>query len=319
MSKKTIVWIILAASLILFGAIIFGGAMTMINWNFKKLTTDKYEDKEFILSESYKNISVKTNVSDVVLVPSDDGKVVCTERKNLKYSVSVKEEALVIELVDTRKWYDHIGIFFGSQKITLYIPEGEYGALTVKSSTGDVNIPKEFKFESVDIIQNTGDVTSYASVNGSVKIKATTGDVKLECITAGSLDLSVSTGKITVNDVNCAGNVKINVTTGKTVMTNVNCASLKSNGNTGEISLSNVVATESFDIERSTGDIKLDRCDAAEILIETDTGDVRGSLTSDKVFITETDTGSVNVPKSVTGGKCEITTDTGDIKITVVK
>ena len=38
---------------------------------------------------------------------------------------------------------------------------------------------------------------------------------------------------------------------------------------------------------------------------------------SAKVFITETDTGKVEVPKSVTGGRCEIETDTGDIQITV--
>lgn len=319
MSKKTIVWLIVAASLILFGAIIFFGAMTVLKWDFKKLSTDKYEDKDYTITESYRNISVKTNVADVVFVPSDEHRVTCTERKNLKYSVSVKDETLIIECVDTRKWYNHIGIFFGSQKITVYIPQGEYGALSVKSSTCDVNVPKDFKFESIDIVQDTGNVTSYASAIGAVKIKTSTGDIKVEGITAGSLDLSVSTGKITVSDVNCTGNVKINVTTGKTVMTNVTCTSLKSDGDTGSISLSNVIATESFDIERSTGDVKLDRCDAAEIFIETDTGDVEGSLISDKVFITETDTGSVNVPKSVTGGRCEITTDTGDIKIKVVE
>ena len=42
-----------------------------------------------------------------------------------------------------------------------------------------------------------------------------------------------------------------------------------------------------------------------------------GSLLSDKVFITETDTGNVNIPKTTDGGKCEIKTDTGDIKIKI--
>ena len=50
---------------------------------------------------------------------------------------------------------------------------------------------------------------------------------------------------------------------------------------------------------------------------DTDTGDVKGSLLSEKIFIPTTDTGDVDVPKTVTGGRCEITTDTGDIKITV--
>ena len=81
--------------------------------------------------------------------------------------------------------------------------------------------------------------------------------------------------------------------------------------------LKNVIANEKFDIERSTGDVKLELCDAAEILIRTDTGSVTGSLMSDKVFIVSADTGRVNVPKTTSGGVCQITTDTGDIRITI--
>ena len=95
------------------------------------------------------------------------------------------------------------------------------------------------------------------------------------------------------------------------------CKNLITRGNTGDVSLENVIATEMFSIERSTGDVRFTDCDAAEICVKTDTGDVTGSFLSDKIFITNTDTGSVNVPKTVIGGKCEITTDTGDIKITI--
>ena len=44
---------------------------------------------------------------------------------------------------------------------------------------------------------------------------------------------------------------------------------------------------------------------------------VGGTLLSDKVFITDTTTGDVDVPKTTTGGKCEITTTTGDIEIDI--
>jgi DUF4097 and DUF4098 domain-containing protein YvlB len=91
-----------------------------------------------------------------------------------------------------------------------------------------------------------------------------------------------------------------------------------SNGSTGNISLSNVIAAEGFSIERSTGDVKLDCSDAMTIDIETDTGDVEGSVLTDKIFITRTDTGRVRVPDSASGGRCELTTDTGDIRISIV-
>jgi len=51
--------------------------------------------------------------------------------------------------------------------------------------------------------------------------------------------------------------------------------------------------------------------------METDTGDIRGSLLSSKVFLADSGTGKVDVPKTVTGGKCQVHTDTGDIKITI--
>ena len=88
-----------------------------------------------------------------------------------------------------------------------------------------------------------------------------------------------------------------------------------SSGSTGDISLNSVIAVEKFSVERSVGDVKFISCDAAEIYVKTDTGDITGNLLSNKVFITHTATGNVDVPKTAEGGRCEITTDTGDIKI----
>jgi tRNA pseudouridine55 synthase len=51
--------------------------------------------------------------------------------------------------------------------------------------------------------------------------------------------------------------------------------------------------------------------------VKTDTGDVTGSLLTGKTFIPHSDTGKVVLPDSTLGGRCEITTDTGDIRITV--
>jgi len=107
------------------------------------------------------------------------------------------------------------------------------------------------------------------------------------------------------------------VTTGDVSLQNVACKKLISNGDTGEVELTNVIATEKFLIKRSTGDVTLKKCDGLEITIETDTGDVTGSLLSAKTFDVKTDTGDVKIPADGNGGVCKITTDTGDIKIVV--
>lgn len=84
-----------------------------------------------------------------------------------------------------------------------------------------------------------------------------------------------------------------------------------------EYSLKHVITADRFSIERSTGDVKFEGCDAAELYVKTTTGSVSGTLLTDKVFLTDTKTGSVDVPGTVTGGRCEIRTNTGDIKVKI--
>ena len=81
-----------------------------------------------------------------------------------------------------------------------------------------------------------------------------------------------------------------------------------------------IISSEKLNISRSTGDVTFDGCDASTLLIVTDTGDVTGRLLSGKLFVYKTDTGDVDLPKSTNGGgRCEITTDTGDIRISVIQ
>jgi len=299
MNKKTKAWLMTGAILAVAGCLLFCGVMMALNWDFSKLSTVKYETNRYTLDSDFTDLSVITDTADLVLIPSQNGKteVICYEQVNAKHSVSVKDGSLVIQMVNAKKWYEHIGISFSKPKITLSIPQGEYGNLSIKSSTGDVEIPKDYGFASMDITGSTGNVTGFASVSGDVKIKTSTGNIRLENLSAGTLNLSVSTGKVTVQDVTCKN--------------------LITDGATGKVSLQNVIAEERLFIERNTGSVSLIKCDAGEIKIETNTGNVTGSLLTDKIFFTKTDTGRVNVPHSTTGGRCEISTDTGNIEIQV--
>lgn len=102
----------------------------------------------------------------------------------------------------------------------------------------------------------------------------------------------------------------------RATLTDLSCQSFFSNGTTGDLALDHVVAAETFSIERSTGNVEFHRCDAAGLFVKTSTGHVTGSLLTGKNFLTDTRTGSVEVPKTAAGGKCEIRTVTGDIRIT---
>ncbi len=317
MSKRLKIAFIIALALILIGIIIFVGVMCMLKWDFRKLSTSKFIENTYQATEGFSNISLNTKTADIIFVPSENGevKVISFENEKIKHAVEVKDGTLKIDFNDTRKWYEHIGINFYTPKLTVYIPAGQLGNLKINSSTGDIEIPKEFTFDSIEISESTGTVKCYASALNSIKIKTSTGNIFVENVNAANIGLCVSTGKITVNNATCSENIQLEVSTGKTKLNKVRCQNLISSGSTGDILLDDVIATEKFSIERSTGDVELRNCDAAEIYIKTTTGDIEGSVLSEKFFMAHSDTGDVEVPKTTNGGKCEINTDTGDIEI----
>ena len=295
----TKILLIIAISLVVAGSIIFVCAMTSIGWDFSKLSRAKYVTNSYDIDEPYKEISIKAETADIVFAVSEDSsyRVECYEQERVKHEVSVKDGTLMIAINDTRAWHDYIGFNFGFPKIIVYMPAGEYGALSIKLSTGNVEVSRDFCFDNIDISGSTGKITNFASAKGDVKLEVSTGKILVSNISAGSLDVKVSTGDANISSVRCK--------------------SFASDGSTGDIELEDVIAEERLTIKRNTGDISFDGCDAGELFIQTSTGNVEGSLLSEKIFIVDTDTGSKKVPSSTVGGKCEIKTDTGNIKISI--
>lgn len=321
MRRHTKFLLITATLLTLIGSISFTGVMFVLNWDFSKLSTKNYVTTNHIVDKTYHDINIDTDIANITFAHSEDHKttVVCYEDDAAKHTVAVVDGTLEIKTASNQKWYDHIGINVGSPKITVYLPTSEYGKLTIGESTGNIVIPDGFHFENMDITTTTGGIQCRSQVSEKASFKASTGKITLNDVSAETIDISVSTGKITAENITCSGDFTVSVSTGDASLNSVTCKSLITTGSTGELHLTDVIATETFRIERDTGDIKFDRCDASEIYVKTDTGHVKGTLLTDKVYIIQTDTGNIDVPKTTTGGKCEITTDTGDIRIQVAQ
>ncbi len=301
MNKKTKIWLIIAFSLFIIGCVIFVGVMSTLKWDFRKLSTVKYETSEYEITEEFNQILATTTTADIVLMPSEDGKckIVCYEKTKVKHQVKVESGQLIIEAHDERRWYEYINLFsFESPKITIYLPADMLVSLSVSGNTGNVEIPSGFSFTDIDV-------------------KVSTGNVKITGVSANTIGIEASTGKVTLTSVECSGDTSVTVKTGDTKLSSVTCGNLFSKGNTGDIEMKDVIANDNFNIERDTGDVEFKGCDAGEISIATSTGDVEGSLLSEKIFIAQTSTGDVDVPKSTSGGICEITTSTGDIEIEI--
>ena len=279
MRKKTLLWLSAGALLVFLGAAIFFGALVAANFDFMKFSTASYEDKSYEITEEFTSISILATTADILVVPTDGAaRVECHELQNITHTVTVKDGALIIEEKDTRAWHERIGITFGSQRVTVYLPEGLWRSLTVRAATSDVKV-SGLAFDTVDVTLNTGDLE--------------------------------------INGVTCTGTVTHTATTGDAELKDLTCAALVSKADTGELSMERVTVSGALTVERGTGDVELEACDAATIAIKTSTGDVEGTLLTDKTFVVNTGTGKKRVPQNTSGGLCEITTSTGDVEIKI--
>ena len=318
--SKLKIWLITAASLMILGLLIFAITMSSIGWNFKRLSTVEYQTTTHTINEEFSNISIDIDTADITFAKSDDEscKVISYEEKNCPHSVFVENGTLKIEFTNSKKFFDFFGINFDSANLTVYLPEKEYAALSIKSSTGNIEIPNSCSFKSADISASTSDVKVSAFIKNNLKITVSTGDIYVENTgIGGSLNLISSTGDKTISNVSVNEDVFSQSSTGDMTFHNVTCKNLKLSGSTSDIFLNNTVASEKLDIRVSTGNISLDGADGSEIYIKASTGDITGTLLSEKVFFANSDTGDVDVPRSTTGGICEITTRTGDIKVSI--
>ena len=312
-------FMIIGAILLVVGIGLLAYVGAVADLDLSNLSSAKYVTSTHPVDGKVRSIEIDVDEADIDFQPSEDGttSVVIKEQEKVKHSVSEKEGTLRIEEEDHRKWIDHLGFFTNRMTITVYLPAAEYQSLQIKTATGDVAISNAYTFGEAEITTDTGDVRCNAHVREQCTVHTDTGDISIDGMHVGDLDLSVSTGHIDLHQVECGGTLTTKVSTGKVWLTEVNCGALVSKGDTGDITLKNVTAAHNFDIERSTGDVTFDHSDAAEITVQTSTGDVTGTLCSEKIFFAETSTGHTQVPKTMTGGKCEIKTSTGDVHIEI--
>ena len=298
MKRSTAVWLIIGGVLILAGAIIFCTVMSMLNWNFKSLDTNKYETNVYESDKSVGEVKIDVTTADVTFKPSDDGKikVVCYENTKIRYTVTVDNGVLTITENDYRKWYDHIGIKSDSPRIDVYLPTASGYAIDMDITTGDVSIAKDFKLLDVEIRVTTGDVKCLASSAESIKIENTTGDVTIEnTIVEKDVYVHYTSSDVTMRNVTVGEHTYIK-------------------GSTGDVAFHGGFGAD-LNVKITTGDVKLDNFDAREMNVETTTGDVTGTLRTSKLFTVDTTTGDVTVEKYIQGYECKVKTTTGDVSI----
>lgn len=303
----------LATKILKFALLSTAAACTLCLASCKKEV--KTDTKE--VGTDFNSINISADVSDITILPSEDEKcrIVNTAPEKVNCTAEILDKVLNVSISDSRNWFQKL--FSSKMSLTVYLPENVYKTLTLKTSTGTVSLEKAFTFEDVNLTVDTGDIRVENIVCDYLTAKSDTGNVSVGGVRAdGKIDITTDTGDVILGKCK-SKEIFTKTSTGDVHLDSVFGVILAISVITGDIALNNVIADGKFDIVSNTGDVKFTGCDAASVFITTSTGNVVGSFLTDKIVFADTRTGKVDTPKLTNGGKCEITTSTGDIKITI--
>lgn len=283
-------------------------------------------------------------------------KVVCTENDNVYDEIKVENNTLTIKRMSKGKWNFNFGVSLEEPKITVYLPKTEYKKLVLDNTSGRLEVPTDFTFEEAKVANSSGKIIFKADVTGALSVENTSGGIDVGENQVGSLTVAGSSGGIQVASVSVENDVQVNSTSGGIHISDVECKGMSAKGSSGSIRISSVIAQENLDVngtsgsiqlsdvecvnvtggnssgsikcsnviasgdmrlENNSGGISLDACDAANLRLSATSGSIRGNVLSPKNFIAKATSGSVDVPKSASGGLCEVSTTSGSIQIRV--
>lgn len=256
--------------------------------------------KNYSVSGSFSSISVTEYYADVELRVSRDGSTSVTTRdtEDVTHTVQVINGTLTVSRPEPslgqRVFHDDDN----EPKVILYLPAGDYGALTVNTTSGDVESSRQLNFATANLTTASGDIEIAGSVTQSLVFHSTSGDVDISSPAAGA--------------------VQVNTTSGDVELTGASIQSLSALTVSGDVDLERTTASGVIEINTTSGDIDLERSDAASLTLSTTSGDVEGSLLTGKTFSASSTSGRVSVPASTAGaGACNVSTTSGSIRLTV--
>ena len=285
-----------------------------------------------------KNILIKDTSSYVQVLPSTDGnlRVECKDYEDIKHSVSVQGDTLVVKY--SPKWYEYLfsGLLFKNVEpsVKIYLPDGEYQKMMVDIGSGSVEVYGDYTFATADLSVTSGRVKFTSAVTNALETEATSGEIVLSGVTCGSLDAEVTSGEVAIVDTVVARSLDLECTSGEIELSNVTCENMDAELTSGELSLVNVtaknaaveltsgdvnakdwIASEKMFITVTSGTVVFDRCDALEMDVTVTSGTVRGSILSSKDWRYSVTSGDVELPQTDDGAKSRVKVTSGDVKL----
>lgn len=164
-------------------------------------------NKKIIEDSSFTNIDVLTDNADVVIEPTKSSEVTveytgASKKKKFNFDADVKGETLSVQLEQKRPFFFSFGFHSGDLKLTISVPEKQYGNLQVESDNGRIDI-EELNSEHVYLETDNGQIQVRNIEAKTVDVETDNGKVILEHV-EGEIRGATDNGRIFLltNEIN---------------------------------------------------------------------------------------------------------------------
>lgn len=311
MKRGTKLALLTAAVLLALGAACCGIALSAVDFEFRRLSTDggglQETLHETFAPETVRQIVVETGTDGLQIRHSEDGRIHLqyTQRERQQYALSEDGGVLTLRQSSKQGWsgLQWFSVRFGAeeQDVILELPEGFAGDLQILSEVGDVELQSPLQLRgALDCSLETGSFRAGSLEAGSVTVETEIGEIDGTDWSAADVALSAETGGITL--------------AGGAVNGTLSCRT-----EIGEIRLSGLTAG-ALEASAETGDVTVDQVSAEKIELETELGSISGTLEgaeSDYTIDARTELGDCTLRDRAgrTGRTLQAVTETGDIDL----
>lgn len=250
---------VLAVAMTVTGMALALAILPAFGFEFGFLDAFRLRSTSYTIGESFENIEVLGGKCDVSISAAYDDRcqVYIRDRKNTVRTARVEDGTLVVSVQAPERWYEALDIFGDADRsVSISLPEKEYGALTVRTDSGDVYVTDDMGF-------------------GSVGLETSGGEVYMSDAEAQSLSVSSDSGNLSMDTVTAAGTMTVTSGSGNIWMWDCDGAELRIESGSGDVSGS-FLRPKNFVTSTRSGSIDVPMPDRAAGLcaVTTDSGDI---------------------------------------------
>ena len=254
--KKTVK---VAVAVLIVGVVVMLAGFAMAGFDLNALASGgALVSRQYEAEGDVTELVVADRNADIIITPSEDGKVrlTCWENEEAAYDIREEGGRLYIEKIEQRQ--NGLGAWFGfhlNGKLEIELPAGAH--VDISNGNGAVRVDggDGVSFPTVTIATDNGPIAVRNVSAGAVALGTDNDSVTVENMSADTLRVETDNGSIDLNGVQ-ADDISLRTGNDNVRMEGVEADALEAVTDNGDVTFDGLTVRESLSLQTDNGDIR---------------------------------------------------------------